>query len=200
MTPEEFVGNAIKEMVDDNVSVHFIKRKYNSRYAYDFFTCGDKGDKPELAINYFCEDFNYWFPTFIHEFCHYKQWKENPEKWVKMSDCYDKFGDFMVGKLPSLSTKYLRQIQRTELDADKRALKIIKKYGYDDIIDVDKYIKQSNLYIYTYNYMVKYCKFYVPFEHELMDLMPVKQYTLADCKKPNKQLEQLYYKYLTSTK
>ncbi len=198
MTPETFVGKAIREMVDDNVSVHFIKRKYNSRYAYDFFTCGDKGDKPELAINYFYEIFDHWFPTFIHEYCHYKQWKEDPEAWNKMSDCYDKFGDYMVGDIPKLAPKHVRQIQATEIDCEQRAIELIKKYKFK--IDLDKYIKQSNLYIYTYTYMAKYRKFFIPFEQELLDMMPTTQYTLEDCKRPNPKLEKLYIKYLNPAK
>ena len=199
MTPEAFIGKAIIEMVNDNVSVHFNRRKYNSRYSYNFFTSGDNGahkkpEKAELVINYFCEDFSHWFPVFVHEYCHYLEWKDDPEYDILISRGCEKFGKFLNGDIKTINKSSIRQIQQMEIDCDARAIKLINKHKFP--IDLEKYIKEENLYIYCYGYMAKYKKFFIPFEAELLDMMPSELIDVEYCNTPNKELEQLYLKHL----
>jgi hypothetical protein len=55
--------------------------------------------------------------------------------------------------------KHLAVSRDLELDNEKRAVKIIKKFGLD--VDIEKYIKKANCYIHFYNRMLatrRWCK------------------------------------------
>lgn len=156
---ETFVGKCIKDMMKSNVSIHINKRKNNSKNAASFFD-GMRNDigKSVFCVNYYDNDLSDNFGIFVHEFSHFLQWKAQTELWKNGEKASILFDRWINQKAHSFSKKHLKDIQLLELDCDRRALKLIKKY--DLPIDVDDYIKQSNSYVLSYNYLYEQRKFF----------------------------------------
>ena len=71
--------------------------------------------------------------------------------------------------------KYIRELRNCELDCEKRAVKLMKEYNLP--IDIKKYIKQANAYVYFYNTMIDTRKWYKKspcIVKEILDIMPTK--------------------------
>jgi len=96
-----------------------------------------------------------WQPIFIHESCHMEQFIENPFLWEKWNVGFTHFFTWLEGGM-ELDEKTLlmsyQDIVDCELDCEKRAVQKIIKYGID--IDIKKYKKMSNLYLYSYAYVM----------------------------------------------
>jgi len=105
-----------------------------------------------------------WFPVFVHEFAHFLQYKDESKKtpyWIQQRYAEkilpeppgnDPIYLWLEKKLelnPKVIKKLARVTQRMELDADKRAIGIIKRF--DLPIDIDWYIKTTNAYILFFN-------------------------------------------------
>jgi hypothetical protein len=93
-----------------------------------------------------------------HEFGHVTQWKDQIDLWKKADVSIPKVDEWLMGEdVPDIK-KHLAISRDLELDNEKRAVKIIKKFGLD--IDIDQYIKKANCYVHFYNRMLatrKWC-------------------------------------------
>lgn len=90
-----------------------------------------------------------WIEILAHEFCHLTQWIENIPIWKKADDSIPLVDEWLSGTdVPNIK-KHLAICRDLELDNEKRTVKIIKKFGLD--IDVEKYIKKANAYVFFYN-------------------------------------------------
>lgn len=187
MKNEQFLGNTLAEMISHGVTVQFNKRIYNSKHAYNFF---DDEPKPKLYINYFDEELIDWFSVYVHEYCHFLQWKNEAKKWATFNKHIGNVNLFLDGHNKWVSKASIKKVQELELDCDKKALRQIKKFKLK--VDIDEYIKVSNLYIYCHRFFPKYKKFFIPFEDELLDLMPKKHFTKKSMLKKIKGVEKLY--------
>jgi len=168
MTGEEFIGKCILQMLADGITVQFNKRKNNSKYAFNFFDI-DKEAKNRLVINYFYnpqEGDAYILETFIHEYCHYRQWKSNPVKWDIFDYHYNLLDDWLCHRSEVVPEESIRYIQKMESDCDRRVVRLVKKYQLP--INLETYIKQSNAYILSYNMVLKQRKFFnfAAYNHE----------------------------------
>ena len=108
MNSEEFLGYAIKKLVAQDVTVNFNKRIKDSKYSYNYF---DYITKKELIINYFNNSFDSWFPVFVHEYCHFLQWKNELSKWESYNKYLVSFGNYLDGKTSKINKKTIRKIQ-----------------------------------------------------------------------------------------
>lgn len=149
MEPETFIGRCINEMISKDVTIHFNKRKNRSKDSGNSFGFTDS-NKPIFTINYFDADPQDLFETFIHEYCHFRQWQDDTAIWRNGILAYQFFYDYLDGITETCSKKHLINLQLVELDADRRALKLITRY--DLPIDKDLYIKESNAYTLAWKY------------------------------------------------
>lgn len=97
-----------------------------------------------------------WVSTFIHESCHMDQWIENTFMWDKLSHGYALFFDWLTNKKivkREVLEECVQDIIRLEKDCEIRSVAKIKKYGID--IDVKRYIKIANSYLYAYLYFLE---------------------------------------------
>lgn len=189
ITSYEFIGNAIKELLENDVSVKFNKRIYNSKNSYNYFSYLHK---KELEINYFDSDFNNWFPIFLHEYCHFLQWRDEFKKWNSYTKYLIKYDSVFNTNLTKIKPNIIRKVQEIEMDCDQKAIAFIKKYKLD--IDLKQYIKESNFYILCYEFFPKYNKFFVPYEKHILEMFPDTHFTMSDLLnfKHKKEVEKMY--------
>lgn len=96
-----------------------------------------------------------WLEILVHEYCHLTQWIDQCKEWKKAErhdSCW-----YMEKWLTGQSVKnpyfHINNVRDIELDNEKRAVKTIKDFGLDKVINIDKYIQRANAYIGYHNYM-----------------------------------------------
>jgi hypothetical protein len=194
MSEEEFIGHAIKEMVENEVTVLFNKRTNNSKHSANYFST-EKPNKPTFIINYF--DASLDFEIFLHEYCHFLQWKKKDEFWDQSIKSLNHFYEWLEGRQKKCDKKHLINIQMLELDADRKVVRLINKHKFN--INLTKYITESNSYAMTYQYVWKHRdmrKFPINYNaDEIMQMLPDKHLTKKDLTKDYTELMQLYAKF-----
>lgn len=97
--------------------------------------------------------FNEWIEILIHEFCHMEQWK-NDERWNKWGEACGKTWDWVSGDIMLNKTQLaniMDDMVELEKDCEMRAVEKIKKWGLP--INLTKYVKKANVYLYSYHMM-----------------------------------------------
>lgn len=182
MNNETFIGMAVKEMMESSVDIQIIRRHRSSKNSANCFDATKK-NKPKFIINYYDPTFETQFPIFVHEFCHFKQWKEQTPIWSQGFDSWKIFDRFLNKKVEDFPEIHLRHIQMLEIDCDTRVIDFIQKFNLN--IDTEKYIKDSNAYVYSYNVIVKE-RYFPPFaeyhDKEFIDLVPSELWTEENIK------------------
>lgn len=98
-----------------------------------------------------------WLEILIHESCHLDQFVEGAAVWnsndycdVDGSTIVDLWLNKIVELKPKILDEMIKKIILLERDCDMRAIEKIKKYGLDDIIDLERYTRKSNAYHLSY--------------------------------------------------
>ena len=171
-------------MSDNNVKIRFLDKKFihykDNEKSIGYFSYNNY---PEFicAIG---NDIDEWFPIFVHEFCHYRQWVEKSKYWnilydnvkVKKVDVSSLMDDWITGKEFSKNKikEYVKRTLECERDCEKRTVKMIK--DFDLPIKIDKYIRGANSYLYFYIYVLKRRVWYKeipPYKiKKVLELMP----------------------------
>lgn len=166
MNAECFFGYCIKNMVSHNVTIEITKRLNNSKAAYSFFS---PKKNPVFRVNYFKNNFEGIIKVFIHEYSHFEQWKDQSKIFNTGISATAKYDRWLNKTVKTTKINYLRNIQKMELDCDRRAVELIKKFNLD--IDIENYIQESNSYIIAYNYVHEKRKFFSSFPYHRSDLI-----------------------------
>lgn len=128
-----------------------------------------------------------------HEFAHVTQWKDQIDLWKKADVSIPKVDEWLMGEdVPDIK-KHLAVSRDLELDNEKRAVKIIKKFSLD--IDIDQYIKKANCYIHFYNRMLATRKWCAPYNSPYSNKRLIKQmpaHFRMNYNKLPKRIEQVY--------
>ena len=105
-----------------------------------------------------------YVPTMIHEYCHFTQWVEQCPAWVSYieHDSGNYFDLWLDGENISNIDFHIRNIVNMELDNEKRSVKMIKKFGLENIINPKLYIRQANAYLLFYFWVLRTRKWYNP--------------------------------------
>jgi hypothetical protein len=121
--------------------------------------CGGWFDEtgPELVASLKRPD---WIEILAHEYSHLTQWVENTKEWQAAMIAMPKVDDWLGGKNIRNIEKYLNDSRDLELDNEKRAVKLIKKWALD--VDLDRYIRKANAYVQFYNWMKETRKWATP--------------------------------------
>ncbi len=93
-----------------------------------------------------------WLGVMAHEFGHMMQWVEHDAAWraVGGSNRLFRWLDHKVECRPATVLRDIRAHQAMELDADRRALAMIRRF--DLPVDRDEYVRAANAYIWSYVY------------------------------------------------
>ena len=128
-----------------------------------------------------------------HEFGHFTQWRENIEIWKKTMVSMPLVDEWLEGKEVPNIKKHLATCRNLELDNEKRAVKIIKKFDLD--IDIDRYIKKANAYVLFYNRLLATRKWATPknspySNQRIIEKMP--RYFMKDYSTLSKRIEKVF--------
>lgn len=115
-------------------------------------TAGDSGEfddkKRRLVV---CVNDQHWLTTLAHELGHLEQWASGSELF-RSDDTSDEDFDAWLRGDRLMSARSLRgitrKIQRCELDAERRAVRYIRKF--DLCADVPGYIRAANFHVWQY--------------------------------------------------
>jgi hypothetical protein len=123
--------------------------------------------------------FKDWFITFIHEFCHFTQWRDGSKYWYNVDED-EILWDWVLNKKTKITDmkkvdRQFKQARNLELDCERRTLKMIKRFKLP--VDAKKYAKKSAAYVLFYDYMRIARKWYKigkePYKNtKLLRLMP----------------------------
>lgn len=149
-----FIQHALIEMILHKVEIQLIQQNSVSCGHEDscagFF---DDDPKPVFVCAMGCAQRD-WIPIFIHEYCHFLQWKEQSKIWINFQKI-DKgciLDKWISGKI-ELSTESIKKVcnasRDIELDCEKRSVEIIKRFDLE--FNIDEYIQKSNSYILYFN-------------------------------------------------
>lgn len=154
-------------------------------YSPGQFCSGYFGDENEEGMVVFAcamkRPWEDWFPVFVHEFCHFEQWRDRRDWWNSLkfdeSEGVDLAIEAWEGKREATQTQIIHWCLTSaiaEIDCEKRALAKIVEHNLP--LDVKDYAKKANSYI-TYYYAMPelkgWCNGDRPYEVQaIMDLMP----------------------------
>jgi len=145
MDNQKFIGRCVEELIQNNISV-FIHAKKRVKDCGGWFDI----DKKEFIVAY---KNDMAFEIFIHEYCHFLQWKEDPEIYECWVEGPTILFDWVEGTdypEEELDEALLNTI-RLEWDCERRSLDLIKSFGLD--VDCKRYAQGSNGYLLFYQYL-----------------------------------------------
>jgi hypothetical protein len=149
---DSFLDVEIKECIFHGIKVDLADVKYLNHGNFGTFD----EDTLRTAIK---NPVKKWLPVFVHESCHKDQFLERDEIWnthIKGVDAIHIMNAWL-GKTCELTENQLKtviaKVQKVEIDCEKRAVKKIRKY--DLPIDIDKYIKEANAYLWYFHGVAK---------------------------------------------
>lgn len=95
-----------------------------------------------------------WIPVFIHEYCHFLQWKDQCKEWknyqkLDKNELLDKWMAEEIELSHDKVKKLCRAMREVELDCEKRAVEVIQRFDLE--FDVEDYIRKANAYVLYFN-------------------------------------------------
>lgn len=153
MTKEDFISMVVNELLQDQFSV-FLHQKVKVE------DCGGWFDYEEREVTAAMQN-PMGFEILVHEYNHYRQWKDDNEWFKARNENVCKVFDWIGGRIYTKKTlrKAFEETVMLELDCERRSIATIEKY--DLPVDVDKYIRAANAYLLFYQYVHqkrKWCK------------------------------------------
>lgn len=88
----------------------------------------------------------------LHEYGHFTQWQDQCKAWTNLGDSIDMMHSWLDGEEVENIEHHIKISRDVEIDNEKRAVKLIDKFGLS--INKDTYIKRANAYILFYNHML----------------------------------------------
>lgn len=127
------------------------------------------------------KEFEKWFKTFVHEYCHMTQWIEDTKEWNACKDPCDAeeitelWYDHKIELTKEQALDWTVKARDVELDCEKRVIQLIDRFNLP--IDKEAYIKHANAYIYFWTYTLTSRSWYKigkePYNiKEIVDAMP----------------------------
>lgn len=94
-----------------------------------------------------------WIDILVHEYAHLTQFVDQCEAWVAGASTTDEIDRWLSGEEIENIERHVVSCRNLELDNEKRSVEIVKKF--DLPIDVERYTKKANAYVYFYTWMLK---------------------------------------------
>jgi hypothetical protein len=143
-----FITKVVKELLYNGFSVFLHNKESLNGYGGWFGT--DTGEE-EFVV---AMKHHMGFEIFIHEYCHFLQWKYNRAFWDSSTEYYDILFDWIENKdmivADEILDKSLHTILAIEHDCESRVLKLVELNPIENF-DKDKYIRAVNSYLWSYH-------------------------------------------------
>lgn len=143
-----FITKCTRELLSNGFSVLLHRKKELDGYGGWF---GAEDGERELVA---ALDHEMGFEVFLHEYCHYLQWRDDRELWNRSLITYDILFNWVDDADAVFSDKELDQslhdIIELEHDCESKALKILKNNPVEDV-SIEKYIRAVNAYLFHYH-------------------------------------------------
>lgn len=128
-----------------------------------------------------------------HEYCHMNQWIDQIPLWKKIDVSSIMMEKWLKGKKVSNLARHIAVVRDLEADCEKRTVNLIQELHLP--VNLKRYIKKANSYIYYYNWLVHTCKWSskdnMPYDNKrLVDAMPITMNN--DYNKLPKKYEKIY--------
>jgi hypothetical protein len=181
----QFVKLAKKELKKYNIKCVFSKKELISESYSGYFDSLNK----ILAVSR--GNWN-WFGIFLHEYCHFLQWRDGKG----IGDVNSFYDWIQNGAEGEYTQKDFIKARNHELDCEKRVVKLIDKHNLP--IDKDEYIQQANFMMLNYNYINSYTKnwewdFKKGGRWKMHNEMPTELLKVKDC---NEKIPRKYLKLI----
>ena len=147
-----FFFSAVNEMAKQRVDIHLINKRHVRPGVG-----GEFCEYPKVAAIACGRKIEDWFPTFIHEYCHFRQHKDRLPIYMNSDDSFNNIWNSLEGE-DKMKRGSIDVIQKVELDCEKRVVEIIKEY--DLPFSVDQYIREANVHVLMYNEVYRYKKWF----------------------------------------
>lgn len=156
MNTKEFIKHVKLECKKHNVKC-ILKNTKTVKLTDDNDRCSGYFDEENLVVAMKRPDA---IQILVHEYCHLTQWVEQCDLWVASvkNESHDKLYRWLAGEEVKGIEKAISICRDLELDNEKRAVKVIKRFNLP--VDIDIYIKKANAYVQYYNYILlsrKWC-------------------------------------------
>lgn len=198
----QLVSDCLVSLCHNNVKIILSYKmpyiKEEDTYSKGYWDDSDNKN-PVLACRV-TENEQDWVPIFVHEYCHFLQWCEEPQIWKQSNQVNAHVMNDVISNNP-ITLKQLDFCLNTtrdlELDCEVRTVKLFKEYKVP--INMKEYIKKANAYIFFHNHMKTYRSWWpkscAPYENKkIVDACPSRFITNYD-KNPTsvQQLLDIYY-------
>lgn len=158
------VADCISELSDNKVNIKFSNTDSILLESENVNVNGYWDDANENNLIFACavgKPVEQWGPIFVHEFCHFQQWKEKEPLWHAYQTITKEENYNILHNKPISNERlhFCLDIMRdVELDCEKKTVALLKKYKVP--IDIEQYIKGANTYIHFYNHIKQYRQWY----------------------------------------
>lgn len=146
---EEFLEHERQRAKDLGVFVYWSKGEYVRCDGLE--TCGYFCERPARLAVATGNPMSEWLPIFVHESCHMDQWLEKVPIWKDVNTANFHMENWLLKVKeykPEKMYEYLKTIIELEVDCEKRTVQKIKDWNLP--IDIDKYIRGANVYMFFY--------------------------------------------------
>jgi hypothetical protein len=147
-TKLNFITKCTRELLSNGFSVLIHRKKELDGYGGWF---GAEDGEKELVV---ALDHDMGFEVFLHEYCHYLQWKNNRDLWDRSLLTYDTLFEWIDKPESNYTEEELNQslhdILELEHDCENKALRLLQNNPIEGV-SVDKYIRAVNAYLLHYH-------------------------------------------------
>lgn len=146
MKKNDFIAKVVCELLDDGFSLRLpMTRSIDGKYG-GWFSGETKDKEFVVAMKRDCA-----FEIFVHEYGHYLQWKQRPEFYNAKAKGCDIVFSWLDGTDYSdrILKKAFSNVIELEWDCEHTVLELVKRYKLP--IDVKKYIRGANCYLFFYH-------------------------------------------------
>lgn len=154
----KFLTDCLINLESNNVKVLLTKEPkvyvdFDKTYTKGFWDDASDPKNPTLSCSVYGPEED-WISIFAHEYCHFLQWIDKPKVWYAYSRLNSDVLSDCINNKPIKHSKleyYLNTTRDIELDCEKRTVKLLSEYKLP--LDLKKYIKGANIYIFYHNYL-----------------------------------------------
>ena len=154
----------------------------------DLLVAGYFVDRPQLTLAVgIGKPIDEWLPILVHERGHMEQWIDKDRVWDEAfadnRETVDWIDEWTQGRddLPMPIAQLIERSFAVELDCERRAIELIKKFELP--IDIEQYTQKALSYVYYYKHMLHsrqwYDQSWVPYETD--DIWTHAPKTLDNC-------------------